>query len=120
MMNEREPTLAEVKDAVIGLPREMLERLAAGPLPDPDDCRMCDDVFEPWLYGPGPHGRWEGDPEKDERVWIPGPHDDAILLLIDYHRWWGDPDYHAGRGPEAWRRCQVVYELARDALRGAP
>lgn len=94
-----EPTLDEVRDAVLQLPIDVLRALAKGPMDDPEACRVCDDALADFVFcGPVT------------------PYSDACGLLIDWHKWHGDPEYHAGRGGEAYRRCQVIYELAAERV----
>lgn len=95
-----EPTVDEVRAAVLALPRADLEELARGPLDDPEDCRICE-LYDDYVFG------YTGAGEQS-RV-------DAALLLIDWHRFYGSPT-RDGRGQEAYHRCQVIYGLAREAL----
>lgn len=95
-----EPTREEVIAAVRSLPIADRLELAQGPLEtdDEDDCRICL-LYDDYVYGYGG-----------------GPHADAIGVLISWHRWHGDPTYHAGRGPEAYRRCLNIYAAALTTL----
>lgn len=94
-----EPTLDMVRAAVLALPRADLEAIAVGPTPDPEDCRICEH-FDDEVFGHGSR---------------PAAEHDAILTLIDWHRFYGSPA-HDGRGPVANARCETIYQLAREAL----
>lgn len=115
-MSEQAPRLwtdDDARAAVGRLSDELVDALAEGPLEDPDDCRVCA-VFDPWLFGfGGPDTEWQEDECGDFFISKPDPNSDPVFLLVEYHRDQADNGY----GDEAFRRCQVVYEAARNVRR---
>jgi hypothetical protein len=99
--------------AVRSLSFKHLNELAAGPIEDPDECRICE-TFDAWYFGFSPDATWATDEGGDSYIEEDGPFDDPIYFVIDYHQ----DENGNGEGPEVYARCLEVYELATNTLIG--
>lgn len=97
-----------VGEAVRWLPAGVIRQLAEGPLPDRDDCRVCEAV-DPWMYGCGPGVVWGEDEGGDRYVIRSDPHAGVVHAVYEWHR----DTPCGGYDEEGYQRCLAVYNLAR-------
>ena len=99
----------DARIAVASLGDVIVDALAQGPVEDPDGCRVCE-VLDDFMFGHAPGDRWAEDESGERYLAVSDPETEHALVLVEYHR----DQANNGTGDEAYRRCHVVYEAARN------